>query len=133
MFLSAVQPYIVTIVIAGVVLQFAFALFCLLKLAYLDIDKKRYILWNVCILLVVFIGSAIFLVYYYKHPQLKLTDAPTEKTEAVEQSEQADEQPEAAQPPEPTEQTENAHMPNAESTQGEESGEQSGDNSEQTE
>ena len=101
MFLSAVQPYIVAIIIAVVVVQYAFALFCLLKLAYLDIDKKYYILWNVFILLVFFIGGAVFLVYYYKHPELRLSKAPT-----AEQTEQA-------QQPEQTEQTDTAQTAEA--------------------
>ena len=101
MFLSAVQPYIVAIIIAVVVVQYAFALFCLLKLAYLDIDKKYYILWNVFILLVFFIGGAVFLVYYYKHPELRLSKAQT-----AEQTEQA-------QQPEQTEQTDTAQTAEA--------------------
>ncbi len=113
MFLSAVQPYIVAIIIAVVVLQYAFALFCLLKLAYLDIDKKYYIIWNVFILLVFFIGGAVFLVYYYKHPELKLSKAQTE--------EQPAQQTEQAQQPEQTEPADNAQTdetPNSEQSEG---------------
>lgn len=113
MFLSAVQPYIVAIIIAVVVLQYAFALFCLLKLAYLDIDKKYYIICNVFILLVFFIGGAVFLVYYYKHPELKLSKAQTE--------EQPAQQTEQAQQPEQTEPADNAQTdetPNSEQNEG---------------
>ena len=114
MFLSAVQPYIVAIIIAVIVVQYAFALFCLLKLAYLDIDKKYYILWNVFILIVFFIGGAVFLVYYYKHPELKLSNAPTaEQAEQAQQSEQAEQ----------TDSAQNAETPNNE--QGEEAEEHS--------
>lgn len=114
MFLSAIQPYIVAIIIAVIVVQYAFALFCLLKLAYLDIDKKYYILWNVFILLAFFIGGAVFLVYYYKRPELRLSNAamgeqqieqtsppeqPTEQTEqATEQSEQTERADESVTP-----------------------------------
>lgn len=87
MFLSALQPYVVFIIIAAVLLQYAFAVFCLLKLAYTDLDKKRYILWNLFILIVFYIGGAVFLVYYNKHPELRISkDVPpantTETTQA---------------------------------------------------
>lgn len=72
MFLSALQPYAVIIIIAVVLLQYAFAVFCLLKLAYMDLTKDRYILWNLFILIVFFIGGAVFLVYYKKHPELRI-------------------------------------------------------------
>ncbi|MDE6029176.1 MAG: hypothetical protein K2F90_02500 [Clostridiales bacterium] len=77
MFLSALQPYVVLIIIAAVLLQYAFAVFCLLKLAYMDFDKKKYILWNVFILIVFYIGGVVFLVYYSKHPELRISkDVP---------------------------------------------------------
>ncbi len=66
MFLSAIEPYIVVTLIIIIAVQYAIALFCLLKLAYLDIDKRTYVLWNLFILLVFFIGDIAFLIYYYK-------------------------------------------------------------------
>lgn len=66
MFLSALQTPVVVAIIIVVAVQYAFALFCLLKLAYLDISKRDYVLWNLFILLVFFIGGIAFLVYYYK-------------------------------------------------------------------
>ena len=95
MFLSALQTYVVAILISVIVLQYAFALFCLLKLAYFDVPKNHYILWNVCILVAFFIGGAVFLVYYYKHPEKriqKLTDTPAPEAQAVQ-----DQQPEQEQ------------------------------------
>ncbi|MDE7464082.1 MAG: hypothetical protein K2M48_03540, partial [Clostridiales bacterium] len=64
--MSALEPYAVVIIIVVVALQYAFALFCLLKLAYLDISKREYALWNLLILLVFFIGDIAFLIYYFK-------------------------------------------------------------------
>ncbi len=61
-----VEKYVIGIVIAVVAVQYAFALFCLLKLAYLDITKREYVLWNLFILLIFFIGGISFLVYYGK-------------------------------------------------------------------
>lgn len=87
MFLSALQAYVVFIIIAVVLVQYAFAVFCLLKLAYMDISRNRYILWNVFILIVFFIGCAVFLVYYGRHPELRISKevVPPEQTENVEQ------------------------------------------------
>lgn len=96
MFLSALQPYVVFILIAAVLVQYAFAVFCLLKLAFMDMTKDKYILWNLFILLAVYVGGAVFLVYYYKHPELHIQKTPeqpessaqTEQTEQLERSEQ---------------------------------------------
>lgn len=109
MFLSALQGYIVAIIVCIVVLQYAFALFCLLKLAYLDLPKKYYVLWNLFVLLIFFIGGAVFLVYYFKHPELRIPKDPAENAaalaETVEQEPVAqDEQAESAQPSETAEQ-----------------------------
>ncbi len=64
-FLSLQTAVVVSIIIV-VAVQYALALFCLLKLAYLDITKKEYVLWNLFILLIFFIGDAVFLVYWFK-------------------------------------------------------------------
>lgn len=91
MFLSALQPYVVLIIIAGVLLQYAFAVFCLLKLAYIDVDKNQYILWNLLILIVFYIGGAVFLVYYYKHPELRIAkDALVQSNEGDDEQKQED-------------------------------------------
>ncbi|MCH5156028.1 MAG: hypothetical protein J1F69_05410 [Clostridiales bacterium] len=67
----------VFIIIAVVLLQYGFAVYCLLKLAYMDLSRNMYILWNLFILIVFFIGGAVFLVYYFKHPNLRISkDAP---------------------------------------------------------
>lgn len=100
MFLCAVQPYIVAVIIAVIVAQYAFALFCLLKLAYLDVGKKQYILWNLFILLIFFIGGGVFLWYYYKHPQLRIQklerDCPPDGNDGADEKAQADEPPQAS-------------------------------------
>lgn len=80
---------IVGIIIAIVIVQYGLALFCLLKLAYLDLTKKEYVLWNVFILIVFFIGDIAFLIYYSKVkdtkrippyvPDEKPTDETTEE------------------------------------------------------
>ncbi len=78
MFISALQSYAVAIIITLIIAQYGLAVFCLLKLAYFDIDKKNYIIWNLIILLAVFVGGIVFLVYYNKHPEKRLrknTDA----------------------------------------------------------
>ena len=82
MFLSALQPYVVLIIIAIVMVQYGFAIYCLLKLAYMNLSKNRYILWNLFILIVFFIGGAVFLVYYFKHPELRIKSAPTQEPAA---------------------------------------------------
>lgn len=76
MFLSGIQQNIIAIVVPIVVLQYAFALFCLLKLAYFDLSRKQYIIWNVIILFAFFIGGAVFLIYYYKHPDKRVPKTP---------------------------------------------------------
>lgn len=82
MFLSALQPYVVFIIIAVVLVQYGFAIYCLLKLAYMNLSKNHYILWNLFILIVFFIGGAVFLVYYFKHPELRIKSVPPPDTTA---------------------------------------------------
>ena len=83
--------YAVVIIIAVVAVQYAFALFCLLKLAFLDITKKEYVLWNLLILIVFFIGGIAFLIYYYKVKDTKRIEPykpapPAEQPKAEEPS-----------------------------------------------
>ena len=107
MFLSALQPYVVFIIIAVVLMQYAFAIFCLLKLAYMDLDKNRYILWNLFILIVLFIGGAVFLVYYSKHPELRIPkDAPlSENIDGASAEQSEDDNAQKAENGENTEET----------------------------
>lgn len=93
MFICALQTYAVVIIIAVIAVQYAFALFCLLKLAYLDITKKEYVLWNLFILIVFFIGGIAFLVYYSKVKDTKsIKPAATapENTDGTETDARAD-------------------------------------------
>lgn len=53
------------ILIPVVLLQYGFALFCLVKLVFLDLPKKKFFLWNFFILLVVGVGIITFLVCYF--------------------------------------------------------------------
>ena len=106
MFLSSLglPTYAVVIIIAVVAVQYAFALFCLLKLAFLDITKKEYVLWNLLILLVFFIGGIAFLIYYFKVKDTKRIEPyKPEPPKAEEQSGQAEE---PAQEPDKQENTE---------------------------
>lgn len=64
-FLCLETPAVISI-IAVVLVQYALATFCLLKLAFLDISKKEYVLWNLFILLIFFIGDIAFLIYWSK-------------------------------------------------------------------
>lgn len=110
-FLCLETPAVISI-IAVVLVQYALATFCLLKLAFLDVSKKEYVLWNLFILLVFFIGDIAFLIYWSKvkdkkripplppaaeQPQAQDNDGPSEQTEQTEQGEQA-EQAEISEP-----------------------------------
>lgn len=106
MFLSAIQPYVVAIIIVLIVLQYAFALFCLLKLAYFDVSRRDYILWNLFILIGVFVGGIAFLVYYYKHPEKLIPKTPTEKIEDAPSEQAETEQAEAEEAPQQEQTTE---------------------------
>ena len=105
-FLS-VQGYVIGIIIAVVAVQYAFALFCLLKLAYMDFEKKLYILWNLFILIVFFIGGTVFLVYYCKHPEKRIKDnAGATQEQPSEQPSEKPEEPEQNKAKEEKEQSE---------------------------
>lgn len=81
---STLPTYAVIIIIAVVAVQYGFALFCLLKLAYLDISKKEYVLWNLFILLIFFIGGIVFLVYWFKVKDTKRIPPYTPSSEQAE-------------------------------------------------
>ena len=91
MFLCALQTSAVIAIIAVIAVQYAFALFCLLKLAYLDITKKEYVLWNLFILIVFFIGGIAFLIYYFKVKDKKAIKPVTDqKPEEIADAENAE-------------------------------------------
>ena len=48
-----------------IIVQYGLSLFCLLKLVFLDQPIKKFVIWNVFILLVVGVGVATFLVCYF--------------------------------------------------------------------
>lgn len=76
MFISAVSLgwQVVIPIIVCVIVQMPIAMFCLYKLARVDQPLSRYILWNIFIIVVFFIGDAVFLIYYYKSKNIKLID-----------------------------------------------------------
>lgn len=51
------------IIMAVVLVQYVLAAFSLGKLAYCDFKTKKYVVWNLFILLVFFVGSITFLIY----------------------------------------------------------------------
>lgn len=55
------------VIIPLFIAQYALALFSLTRLAYCNISIKKYVMWNLLCLLVFFIGSTVFLIYYYTH------------------------------------------------------------------
>lgn len=96
MLISAISTKaVIGIIIAIVAVQYGIALFCLLKLAYLDLTKKEYVLWNLFILLVFFIGDIAFLIYYSKvkdtkriPPYVPSEDNPSDEATAAEATEE---------------------------------------------
>lgn len=76
MFISAVSLgwQVVIPIVVCVIVQMPIAMFCLYKLARVDQPLSRYILWNIFIIVVFFIGDAVFLIYYYKSKNVKLID-----------------------------------------------------------
>lgn len=87
-FLS-LETYAVISIIAVVLVQYSLAMFCLYKLAFLDISKKQYVLWNLFILLVFFVGDIAFLIYWFKVKNTKRIQPFTSET--VEKEEKEDE------------------------------------------
>lgn len=110
--------YAVITIIAVVLVQYAFALFCLLKLAFLDISKKEYVLWNLFILLVFFIGDIAFLIYWFKVKDKKTippyTPPQAQSDENAEAPDNADGKAEQAEEVENTETTADENTEKAE-------------------
>lgn len=124
MFLSLEFPIVISL-IAVIVVQYGFAVFCLVKLAYLDLPRKTYILWNVFILLAFFVGGIVFLIYYARGgkdkriemnaSQVIETDETADDTaETVESAESDGDNVGAEEPATHEEDTENNSDPNAE-------------------
>lgn len=76
MFISAVSLgwQVVIPIVVCVIVQMPIAMFCLYKLARVDQPLSHYILWNIFIIVVFFIGDAVFLIYYYKSKNIKIID-----------------------------------------------------------
>ncbi len=91
---SALPTYAVVIIIVVIAVQYAYALFCLLKLAYLDISKKEYVLWNLFILIVFFIGGTVFLIYWSKvKDEKRIPPYTPDKTDEPKSSDDAAQDP----------------------------------------
>ena len=56
-----------SIVLPLLLVQYILAIFTLTRLALARLPIKIYVVWNLVILFVVFIGSIVFLIYYYCH------------------------------------------------------------------
>ena len=59
----AVKPLV--IILPLLLVQYVLAIFALTRLAMCRFRAGRYVVWNIAIVLGVFIGPAAFLVYYY--------------------------------------------------------------------
>ena len=57
---------LLAILIPIILLQYGASLFCLVKLVFLDLPKKKFVLWNFFILIIVGVGVVTFLVCYFK-------------------------------------------------------------------
>lgn len=60
-----------------IVAQYGLALFCLTRLAYVQMSKKSYVIWNLFILLIFFIGDIVFLIYYYGYKKKQSNFVPS--------------------------------------------------------
>lgn len=61
--LLSVKPLTVILPILGV--QYVLAVFALTRLAMCRFKAKRYVIWNICIVLGAIVGPVVFLIYYY--------------------------------------------------------------------
>lgn len=62
-FLFSVRPLVVLLPL--VVAQYVLAIFALTRLAMCRLPAKKYVVWNIAIVLAFFVGSIVFLCYYY--------------------------------------------------------------------
>ena len=62
------MPYsvkLIAILAPIIIVQYGLSLFCLLKLVFLDQPIKRFVVWNIFILVVVGVGVTTFLICYF--------------------------------------------------------------------
>lgn len=62
--IGSINP-IVGIILPLLLVQYVLAIFTLTRLALARLPMRYYVVWNLTILLVVYIGSIAFLIYYY--------------------------------------------------------------------
>ena len=79
---------LLVILVPIILLQYGLSLFCLVKLVFLDLPKKKFWLWNFFILIVVVIGVVSFLVCYFKFRDKVFPKKPEAEEPAPEVSEQ---------------------------------------------
>ena len=82
------------------IVQYGLSLFCLLKLVFLDQPLKKFIIWNVFILLAVGVGVATFLVCYFGFrdkvfPQKAKEAKEEEKEKAKEEVKEEEQSPQS--------------------------------------
>lgn len=64
--IASVNP-IVGIILPLLLVQYVLAIFTLTRLALARLPMRYYVVWNIVVLLVVYVGSIAFLIYYYAH------------------------------------------------------------------
>lgn len=101
---------LLAILIPLILLQYGFALFCLVKLVFLDLPKKIFFPWNFFILLAVGVGIITFLVCYYgfrdkvfpKRPEPEVVPKPEPESDIAQDAAEPDEVSVADAETEPT-------------------------------
>lgn len=118
MFISTTVGWqIILPIVICVIVQVPLALFCLYRLARLNIPIWEYLLWNVLIIIVFFIGDAIFLVYYAKVKDKKAVESET--APGVKESEEATETEETKEGEKDTSEADEKDAPNNETSESE--------------
>ena len=87
-FLFSVRPLVVLLPL--VVAQYVLAIFALTRLAMCRLPAKKYVVWNIAIVLAFFVGSIVFLCYYYgkRRAQALAEEAAEEAAEQIEHTEE---------------------------------------------